>query len=361
MNAYFYSLRIISIFLILLYSAVANALPNPIKDHTLLREPRKTKVQRVTTAEVLIADYELIRRDFPYLKDANLTEIDQWLLDNSALMSTSQILNGKSAGTNEDIQVSDEHQYAFRPELYGRALVLPVREGLIDVKGCGASRPRLGSDSSGLLDVEEGVEEFILEKLIKTIFEHSQSHYSTIETYAVINLGFNGKDAKKDVWFSAGLLLRQAHVRATENWTCLATPCALKIENLLRHYGISSVGSVEHINVQGCHTSEPDAEAIVDFASYSCDRTFDEPLHDFIPTWDRTVVIANPGDPGFVQPDPNLQARDAFFDLNHYAAKWIGFFKQGPRKKMHLPSTLYKKLQTALNAQKKFWKNHKNQ
>jgi hypothetical protein len=152
------------------------------------------------------------------------------------------------------------------------------------------------------------------------------------------------------------VLLRQAHIRATENWTCIAAPRALKIENLLRKYGISSVGNVKHINIQGSLANEHDGDAVVDFSSFSFHREFKEPLRDFIPTWTHESILVAPDSPDFVQPDPRLLVRPDFFYEERFALPWLTMFlERDADDGRHFPTAFARGVDSALEKQKKEW------
>jgi hypothetical protein len=81
------------------------------------------KVYRLKNAKIVYADYHLIRKDFPQISHLTDEKIDEWLLDNAALMSENQL---KQTNANGLIPVTEQARSAFRPAEYGRALVFPV-------------------------------------------------------------------------------------------------------------------------------------------------------------------------------------------------------------------------------------------
>ena len=100
------------------------------------------RVLRLANASVLIADYDLIRADFPTTVDLSNPQIDEWLLKHVGYISDSQ---ADQTFVNTPISVTGEERYAHRPPRYGRALVYEMFDpadankqvGLTDAKGVG--------------------------------------------------------------------------------------------------------------------------------------------------------------------------------------------------------------------------------
>ena len=86
---------------------------------------RITPVKRLEKARIMYVDYELIRRDFPDVREMSNPEIDNWLLDNTAYMSRTQVAQENA---NVQIPTTNEQRMAYRPKDYGRALVFPVED-----------------------------------------------------------------------------------------------------------------------------------------------------------------------------------------------------------------------------------------
>jgi hypothetical protein len=190
----------------------------PLRDSLLLQKPKKEKVLRLTQARVVIADYELLRRDFPHLRMLNNVEVDQWLLSQTAYISKPQV-----AQTVVNTSIPTEamiDRMALRPEGYGRALVYPVTNtldehvGLIDVKGAGALEPSQSSHGNGLSSLGEVMREYIFENLSRDVLTDANSEVKTIGSYAVIDAGFDVVHADGSQ-SRAGLYLRQASERHT--------------------------------------------------------------------------------------------------------------------------------------------------
>src|SRR5438477_598594 len=119
--------------------ARAFALRNPLTDVTKLPKIKKEKVARVKTARVVVADYALIRRDFPSTEKMTDPQIDAWLLDKTAYISIPQIRQAK-VNTEISYDLFDTKE-VYRPIGYGRAWVAQADGKLFDVKGGGSLDP----------------------------------------------------------------------------------------------------------------------------------------------------------------------------------------------------------------------------
>lgn len=252
------------------------------------RDVQPETVHRLPHARVVFADYELLQHDFPQLREERLAQthpelrglgetnkrvavrrrIDEWLLKNVAFISGKQ---AQQETVNTRIEVAAETAVAFRPPHYGRALVYSVAEsfestpganegerrgeGLIDVKGTGVSpkaEPRFGPHADGLIKLGDAIREAAFQKLIDAAFHNEGAPFETVPAYAVIDPGF---DCKHHTWtLPAGLLVRRAHRRPAYRWGTKepespAVPLELKIEFLLRRYGITSVSPATTIDI----------------------------------------------------------------------------------------------------------------
>lgn len=285
--------------------ATAPRLAREIKE---LVDPKPEPVLRVRSARVVLADYPLLRRDFPKLQSFSEAEIDVWLLDRTAFVSTAQAAQEK-VNTKIDIMNGSarvEHAQGFRPDGYGRALVFRTEEGLIDAKGVGkVNNPEPLNHKNGLATLGEMIREFIFQKKVQQVFDHSGSGFHTVESYAVIDWGFDVREYNGRL-IPAGAILRQAHGRPntekSQNHFASLVDSTI-VENLLRHYGITSTGDAptetqERVNIQ--NTREGD---IVDFGSYLVkDRFHKQVIH-----YGTSDVLSDPSFPSFVQPDPRLR------------------------------------------------------
>lgn len=175
------------------------------------------QVLRLKSPQIVIADYQLLRRDFPHLEKLSDPEIDKWLLKETGYISMPQqaqtVVNSKIP-----ILVGQERK-AFRPPEYGRALVYEVYDkdkllGVLDVKGAGGLTPSHASHSSGTMTLGEALREFSYEKMVTSVVDHTGIDKKVVGAYAVIFPGFdvvheNGSKSP------AGFYVRQAHRRMT--------------------------------------------------------------------------------------------------------------------------------------------------
>jgi len=270
-------------------------------------------VKKLSQAKVVMADYDLIRKDFPSLAQSSNVEIDNWLIDNAAYMSESQVT---STTTNTPIPVTQDPasiNNAFRPPEYGRALVFQARDpsdknktiGMLDAKGVGAKSPKPWGHADGLATLGEGIREFVYEKLVRRIFWHENLGLKTVGTYAVIDAGFDGVHENGDK-SPAGIIVRQAHTRFRGNYpySLFDDDHSLFVENTLRRYGITSAGayrspqSLDRINVQGTREG-----AVIDFGAFLTVEKFTQRAQHFY----GGVDLINPQSPTAVQPDPQVR------------------------------------------------------
>jgi hypothetical protein len=220
----------------------------------------------IKSASVMLADYDLLRKDFSSLASLSLPQIDQWLVGQSAWMSQEQVLQGALAKVMQggEFEVGGKMRTVYRPPLYNRALVLEAFEpdtttitGLLDTKGSGSRAPhnRAGGHSNGLLSLGEGLREFAHEKLVNMIFRHARSNHTTVGIYAVLDLGFDIIDISGQL-HRAGLVVRQSHLRTHESEHATRIPsdrdagtgsflnpfvvAGWNQEKILRAYGFSS-------------------------------------------------------------------------------------------------------------------------
>ena len=196
-------------------------------------------------ARVVVANYQLLRDDFP-LEGLSEAAIDEWLLSQAAWMRVSQ-LTAKQRSANytarehylhvfETTFLAGRRQIGVVPDLYGRAGLLPVAHprtrsliGAFDVKGNGANNPQhrivKGSRSvmHGMLGLDSALSEFFMHTvaeaaLASNLLNASRTLQTTIGAYAVIALDgvyINGRRYTTPYRRAdpAGLLVRQAQLR----------------------------------------------------------------------------------------------------------------------------------------------------
>lgn len=296
----------------------------PVREVSQLTKPQPENAVQVKTARITMADYDLIRRDFPHIRLASgqlvesrlasETDIDAWLLAKAGYVSMAQAAQSR---LNSPVQVAVHmagpllgqpiSTVAYRPQLYGRALVFTAENGLIDVKGVGTNGvPQFQNHGTGLASLGEMIREFIFQKKVQQILDHSGSGFRTVGSYAVIDWGFEGADPFGN-FSPAGAILRQAHsrkfingVQARNHFADIVT--SKLIEDVLRRYGVSSAGdsegaAVDRVNIQVAATGE-----IVDFGAFFVKAHFAKPLVEYA----AQAHMDSPTSHTFVQPDPRM-------------------------------------------------------
>ncbi|NUM87956.1 MAG: hypothetical protein HUU37_02015 [Bdellovibrionales bacterium] len=256
-------------------------------------------MREVRGVRIVAVDYELLRRDFPHLASLPDEGVDRWLLDELSFIADGQT---GSNTANTPIQLGKRTRSGFRPASYGRALVLPVEGGLLDVKGAGAVAPLRGVYETGLASTGEAIREFIWEKAVNRVLAHAGARVTTVGTYAVLDYGFDvfQEDGSR---LPAGVVVRQAHTRMPRGGH-LEGNGAAELEAVLRRYGITSAGQHyqkspdDFANLQGTR----DGKAIYDFGAFLSVDRFHKPMRDF---HDREMRI--PTGKNYVQPDPEVR------------------------------------------------------
>lgn len=282
-----------------LYCASAGAMESPLRDASKLRRARRETGLQVATARVLVADYDLLRKDFPRLRSKSPDQIDAWLIDWVAYVTPAQT---EQEAVNTHIELASYEREMLRPADYGRATVFEVPGGLIDVKGTGALEPEMGSHSNGLATLGEVIREYVYSRLIEMVLHHAGSEVEVVQTYGVIDWGFEVKQPGGG-FSRAGAILRQGHRRSSGVVSILRGKRALPIERLLRSYGVTSTGvdrnrKAEEINIQASAEG-----ALVDFGAYLTVWDFQKPVRN---SFERPILM-RPSDVGFPQPLARLR------------------------------------------------------
>jgi hypothetical protein len=237
----------------------------PLRDSSKLVSAVKEAMYPLTEARVVIADYPLLRRDFPELANLSEPEIDSWLLARTAYISKGQ---ASQVAVNTPIPHDPTREIlALRPNQYGRASVAVDGRNLIDVKGTGALKPRQASHGNGLVTLGEGLREFIYENVVRDGLSDAGSPVKTVGSYAVIDAGFevvHGDGSRS----RAGLYLRQASVRT--NLGFADGPDVTKVREILTGLGIETEGNIQMSRER----------ALVDFGHYAVSPKLHRQLRD---------------------------------------------------------------------------------
>lgn len=297
----------------------------PLRDPQKLWEAKVESVKRVQTSRIMLADYDLIRKDFPEIRNRTNAELDHWLLENTSFISTNQ---ARQNIVNEPIQTKEEFVQAYRPREYRRAHVFAASTGgLIDAKGTGAVDPSGGSHDNGLATLGDMIREYMYEKLIHAIFIKDR-RFDTVGSYAVIDYGFSiiHPDGGKS---RAGIILRQAHTRyhdgpsagRTRNQsTMLPRQHQLEIETFLREFGITS--SVKFMGKDLVNLQGADNGAVIDFGSFLVEQKFKNDVSFFYnrkggPHTTAEDIIMKSTDAHFPQPNPKMQIPFQIWGYSH--------------------------------------------
>lgn len=355
-------------------------------------------VHRLATARLGVVDHERLLADFPQLRprallDANpglrsLAPTDrpavirriaeQWLLEAAAVVSTAQAL---PSDVNTPIQTRGGAPIsAWRPGRYGRACIVAVGSvsvrvqglrqpvqvpagGELDLKGVGVHRdgqPVRGAYSSGLLSLPDALQEYLVERLLDSIFRHHRAGVRTLPHYGIVDTGFDGLTSAGS--FPAAIAIRRAHVRDPDSdlprWDTPDHGLTVRTELLLRRHGLTSsmrdafvirddggtlhaycsgertpdspelIGCLveflslelpwvaDRINVQFDAPGGAELPQIVDFGHYSARASFDRPLVSMV--CDRPMAWGGmllPSDQEYAQPDPTLIPRGRAWQL----------------------------------------------
>lgn len=231
--------------------------PRTISEFESYHSIKQEGVDYLSECEILWADYDLIRHDFPSTKCAKNAEIDQWLANRCGSISIRQkeLIDLRNSSFESSI-VSNSSDFNFRLEHQGRGDVVMMDtfttvksidsqketrlEGFIDRKGVGVNPERLkfnldliksGSsikelqsipDSNGLMSAAEAMREVFAMNLVQWAYdknpwlpevENSNGYQlQTIRPYFVMALPFEFHRTGSKKTFRAALLGRQAHI-----------------------------------------------------------------------------------------------------------------------------------------------------
>ncbi|PIQ60152.1 MAG: hypothetical protein COW00_07765 [Bdellovibrio sp. CG12_big_fil_rev_8_21_14_0_65_39_13] len=220
------------------------------------------QVVKLRNAKVVIVDYDLIKRDFPVMKNYSDSEIDKWLIDQVGYVSIPQT---KQTIVNTAIPTTGELIDAHRPTDYGRALVFDMKDpvtgneiGIMDVKGVGALRPGQRDHGNGVATLGETIREFVYENMMRRVLKDSELTQKTVGSYAVIDPGFDVVHADGST-SPAGFYVRQGHDRVPQSGAWLPEDLRMKIQNVFHQYGVDP-----NRNIQGTKNHE----GIFDFGHY---------------------------------------------------------------------------------------------
>lgn len=181
-------------------------LPMPLYGSTMEELPNQylqqldVKSMSQVEAKVVVADYSLLRQDFPFLSELSDEAIDQWLLDKAAFVRDSQIELGEKRGIHGAIKTRTPHRrmYGFASSMTKRSVIMPFRSPApyrstpsIDLKGSGADDPqRSDFHQNGVLRLDEALREFYMTKIVRQISRvvTAEESFDVVDAYAVIRI-----------------------------------------------------------------------------------------------------------------------------------------------------------------------------
>jgi len=354
---------------------------------------RKEPALRIEGARVVYANLSALRHDFPALRSEALASrhrelhqqsgaeraaseralIERWLLSHGAVISARQ---AEPNTVNTPVRTAPASIAAYRPTRYGRALVVTVEGGLLDIKGAGVgaqTRPDRSYYGTGLCELSETVRDLLMQWIIDELLRRTAPDLFTVPVYAVLDLGFD-VHRSDGALVPAGAQLRRAHRRPRHGAEIPPTgsPEELlkaEVELVLRSHGLTSCSAgtrfelfeeagrlavryggkpvqglgelarrrlrrlarfergraeFDAINVQLARDvqSRWGRAQLVDFGQYQFEREFTRPLVNLVR--DRPLRFGGvlwPDDPRFVRPHPALHLTLAGLGLDAAEAK----------------------------------------
>lgn len=194
---------------------------------------------RAADARVVIADYALLRRDFPSLTLQKEEAIDAWLLEHGAWVHA-----GCSRLVTLHTRAGPAPNASRWSAVSRRSFLLQADGGLLDAKGSCCAHPRAhvahGDHADCLCLVVDRVIEFVTQKMVNALLLKAGRPERTLGHYAVLDYGFlvPQRDGRLH---RAGASLRQAHSRHLLPFTFLEPDVQVALEMTLRAGGFASV------------------------------------------------------------------------------------------------------------------------
>jgi hypothetical protein len=265
--------------------------PGPLLKHTNelgVSELPPEAVHHISGARIVLAEYEILRHDFPELSSESLLRenpqlldleiparheaeraiIDTWLIANAAFISTSQ---ADQSVVNTPI-ATDGDGVAYRPPKYGRALVAPIQrsdvpgapwrwsmsQGLLDLKGTGVEPGKVPSSSTpqsnGLETLGYALSDYLMKRALDEVFARELPEVWTVPVYAVLDLGFDVLSGDFGTG-PAGMHVRRAHRRRIPREPTEITGeesdlrIRHEIETCVRRYGLTAASHGHRLSI----------------------------------------------------------------------------------------------------------------
>ena len=231
---------------------------------------------RLGKAQVLVADYPLLKHLFPQiLKEMGNKEINSWLLNQTAYLSQGQVARITEGDLSAYIDIPEgcfcyeDIKGGVRQKGGGRTTSFFIDNKysfgdggilieMIDVKGVGTTNMQKEFDSkaNGFLPLTDALKELGYQRLIERVCNIGDIEWGTVKMLGIIDTGIKYRDgimnpATGFMNDRCVLVLREAQSRLIPNIDSpvfysvadidlLTTPRALALKELLRVYGISS-------------------------------------------------------------------------------------------------------------------------
>ena len=247
------------------YHANPLVLENPYHPHNGFESLPRLPVVKINTSRVVLADYTLLKQDFPFLRSMRETEIDAWILERTSWVHAEGMTNiVHNIANHVDIEASKS------PPDAARLSAIATRSMTIDVGAQARSRGQFLMESKGsgkVNDVRDGlstlhdrVTEFVHDKMINLIMKHAGLKQRTIGHYAVVSYGFRYTMLHTGDTYDAAYTLRQISKRSMLPFGILPTHQQVAFELRARQYGWTSIGedkAKELIDAAGDHDCRP--------------------------------------------------------------------------------------------------------
>jgi hypothetical protein len=263
-----------------------------LRDMADLNEPavHREDIYHLSSARVVVAEYELLQHDFFDLSEKNLIRrnpdldrldpaerraaiqsiIDDWLIANAAFVSAAQT---GQAIVNTPIATDGGPITGYRPPRYGRSIVVSLKEnaqlqfptalrwkigdGLLDLKGAGVAAGEIPSHemhSDGLEYLGVALGDFVLRAIVEEIFRRAAPTLWSVPIYAILDLGFDVRSGWRGT-AEAGMHVRRTHRRPFMGSSLPASgspeeQVQCEIEMLLRNYGLTSIAGVSALMIE---------------------------------------------------------------------------------------------------------------
>ena len=173
----------------------------------------------IKNSKVLLADYGLLKKDFPTLNTLSNQEIDDWLISNCSYLSEGQYHRMSVGGDIHDFIEfenkpldhfldTNRKKIGLRMRGGGRAATFLVdkqeyswdKDGtfqseMLEVKGLGTTilQKEIEVKACGLLSFVDAIKEFAYQKLIQKISEIENQNWATVGYYAILDTPFRCK------------------------------------------------------------------------------------------------------------------------------------------------------------------------